>query len=435
VAGTAAQFATYSQGDYSLSVNVPSDTASSKNGAIYLQISAPSDIAWFGVGQGSRMAGSNMFIVYSASDSNVTVSPRLGTNHAMPQYNSDAQISVLEGSGIVDGKLVANVRCDNCLSWSGGSMDPTDSESSWIMAYKSGSALDSTDVSERISQHSADTGFSLDLTSGTGGSSSNPFVSAASTDEPTSTDEPASSAVASGGATATSAESTGSQPSSTDGVSVPVSNSDPSSGGSQSSGASTHDASRKAHAVIMSLVFLVLFPLFALTIYLPFTKKVLFLHAPLQISSIILLLVGLGTGVYLAKNLDELDAYHQVIGYIIVACLVLLQPVMGLIQHLHFRKTGGRSLFGSFHRWLGRVMIALGIINGGLGLHQSGPVGSKNVPRGAVIVYSIVAAVVFCIYLAVVISSQLKASRRTGAITQREKMRGDHEGYEMHSSS
>merc|ERR1711939_640385 len=109
---------------------------------------------WIGFGQGSQMSGANMFVVYAADSTNVTVSPRLGTGHTQPQVNGDAQISVLEGTGIAsDGSLVANVRCDSCLNWSGGSMDPTDSSSSWIYAYKSGDALDSTSTDESISQH------------------------------------------------------------------------------------------------------------------------------------------------------------------------------------------------------------------------------------------------------------------------------------------
>ena len=41
-----------------------------------------------------------MFVLYSSGDGNVTVSPRLGAGHVMPQFNSDAQISVLEGTGV-----------------------------------------------------------------------------------------------------------------------------------------------------------------------------------------------------------------------------------------------------------------------------------------------------------------------------------------------
>lgn len=58
------------------------------------------------------MTGANIFVVYTAGNGNVTVSPRLGSGHVMPQFNSDAQVTLLEGSGVSNGKMVANVRCE-----------------------------------------------------------------------------------------------------------------------------------------------------------------------------------------------------------------------------------------------------------------------------------------------------------------------------------
>lgn len=58
------------------------------------------------------MKGANIFIVYSDADGqNVTVSPRLGQGNFQPQFNSQAQVSLLEGSGISNGMMTANVRC------------------------------------------------------------------------------------------------------------------------------------------------------------------------------------------------------------------------------------------------------------------------------------------------------------------------------------
>lgn len=179
----------------------------------------------------------------------------------------------------------------------------------------------------------------------------------------------------------------------------------------------------------MALLFLIFFPLFALTLYLPWAKRVRFVHAPLQILSIILLIVGLALGVSLGKSVDQLDGYHQIIGYIIFACLVAFQPALGIYQHLHYHKTGGRSVLGVVHQWLGRVVILVGVVNGGLGFRQSGPVGSTYVPRGAVIGYSIVAVIVFIIYVAVVFISKRRA--QNAPIREKPYDRG----YEMHPSS
>lgn len=332
------------------------------------------------------MSGSNMFVVYTDGNNNVTVSPRLGTGHNMPQYNSDADITVLDGSGVQsDGSLVANVRCDSCLSWSGGSMSPTDSSSSWIWAYDGGSALDTTSTSASIQQHSNTGSFNLDLTQGTGGSSANPFVQQSDSSSPSST---ASS-----------------------GPSVPVA----SSGSNSNSASSTISDNtlnlRRSHGIIMSVTFVLLFPLAALTLYLPFAKRVLLVHAPLQIIGTILMIVGLATGVILGKRINELDAYHMVIGYIVVASLLLFQPLLGLLQHIYFRRHQSRSVMGIVHQGLGRLMITLGIINGGLGFHITGPVGSRYVPRGAVIAYGVIAGLVALFYVAVVVMRSRSAPR------------------------
>jgi hypothetical protein len=191
----------------------------------------------------------------------------------------------------------------------------------------------------------------------------------------------------------------------------------------------THiDGTRAGHAIIMSLVFVVLMPSVALTLYLPYTKKVPHIHAPLQILNIILVIVGLTLGVRLAKPLGLTAGYHQITGYTVVAILFSVQPILGLLQHLHFRKTGTRSGMGLGHQWLGRTVIILGVINGGLGMRESRPVDSW-VPTYAPILYSIVAAVVLLIYLAVVVGTAMRkrAVRPTG--------KNDRRRHEMHPSS
>ena len=93
-------------------LNIPANTASSGEGDIFFQISAPSDYEWVALGQGTRMSNGNIFVVYTSADgNNVTLSPRLGTSYSMPNYNSNAQVTLLEGSGVSDGMMIANVKC------------------------------------------------------------------------------------------------------------------------------------------------------------------------------------------------------------------------------------------------------------------------------------------------------------------------------------
>ena len=63
------------------------------------------------------MSGANIFVVYADSTgSNVTLSPRLGKGHVQPSADNTAQVSLLDGSGIADGKMTANIRCTITLS-------------------------------------------------------------------------------------------------------------------------------------------------------------------------------------------------------------------------------------------------------------------------------------------------------------------------------
>jgi hypothetical protein len=97
--------------DVTYKLNIPENTASSGSGDIFFQLSAPSTYEWVALGLGTRMSGSNIFVVYTSGDGNVTLSPRLASGYSQPSYNGDAQVTLLEGSGVSDGKMIANVKC------------------------------------------------------------------------------------------------------------------------------------------------------------------------------------------------------------------------------------------------------------------------------------------------------------------------------------
>lgn len=367
------QTALYSPEDgISFRVNVPPSTASSEDGPIYLQLQAPADMAWVGFGQGSRMRDSHMFVVYASSPSNVTLSPRLGTGHLMPRFTSDTEVSLLEGTGIEDGVMTANFRCDNCLSWSGGTMDPTDDSSSWIWAAMRGEPLNSDDVEERISHHDIKGAFSFDLTEATGGTSANPFTAISDSD----------------------------------------SDQESNSGSSTSDELSPVDKMRTAHGIIMSFVFVIFFPFFALTLHLfPGSKTVAWIHAPLQVTALACGIAGLGVGVAMAREMEAATGYHPIIGYVVMGYFIAFQPALGLLHHLHFRKTGAKSPMGYGHRWFGRLFLVLGIINGGLGFKYAG-IGTKGVPTAGIIAYGVIAGVVGVAYIAIIIFDAFKKSKK-----------------------
>jgi hypothetical protein len=97
--------------DVCYKLNIPESTASSGSGDIFFQLSAPSSYEWVALGQGTSMSGSQIFVVYTSGDGNVTISPRLGVGEREPNFNSNAQVTLLEGSGVSNGKMVANVKC------------------------------------------------------------------------------------------------------------------------------------------------------------------------------------------------------------------------------------------------------------------------------------------------------------------------------------
>jgi hypothetical protein len=97
-------------------VNIPDTTSSTGSGDMFFQITGPSSYAWIGMGTGSSMTGSNMFIIYqSSSGTNVTLSARKGSGHDMPGVDSSAVVSLMDGSGISNNQMIANIRCKSGL--------------------------------------------------------------------------------------------------------------------------------------------------------------------------------------------------------------------------------------------------------------------------------------------------------------------------------
>jgi hypothetical protein len=172
---------------------------------------------------------------------------------------------------------------------------------------------------------------------------------------------------------------------------------------------------RNGHACIMSIVFIILYPLGAMSIHLPIDRisflrntylrnKVPAIHMPIQILATVLMIVALGLGIRLAHDLrmfEEDVPTHVIIGLVVVCVLILFQPVAGMVQHRYFKKTGGRSVFAYIHRWLGRAAILLGIINNGLGFQLAED--DIEVPKGSYIRNAVIAGVLCLIWLGLVI--------------------------------
>jgi hypothetical protein len=354
----------------SYSLNIPEDTASSGSGPIYMQLKAPTHLQWFALGQGSRMISGKLFIVYSAPGDNVTLSPRSASGHVEPIYNPDIHASLLDGSGIENGTMTANIRCDNCMMlYNGKHLMDTDT---WIWAVNSGDPLRSTNVSHQLHKHDWHGIYSLNLQRAIGGNSENPFVMPAD-----------------------------------DGIHYTVK---PKSQ-QQTSDALLHKK-RIAHGVMTSVAFVLLFPNFALTLFIiPSRWTVPWIHAPLQMFAVLLAIAGFIIGVMVSKDLRDTVSYHSIIGYVAVGGVVLFQPALGIIQHLRFRRIRQTTSFGIAHRWLGRGLSVLGIINGGLGFLYA-PTMNPDIPPASPIAYGAISGSMGVIYIAVLLWKRYTTKRK-----------------------
>jgi hypothetical protein len=331
------------------SVSVPDTTASSGSGDIYIQITGPSSNSWIGFGQGTGMSGAKMFIIYaSSSGNNVTLSPRKGSGHVQPSFDSSAQVTLLEGSGISNNVMTANIKCSDCK-------DLTSSSSSWVYAALSGSALNSDSQSASISQHSNTYGtMTLDMTQAKNSANTNPFVSSsggAATSGSSGTSNngcaqvAASSGSTNGGATPTTSSGGffgfgGSSPTSSDdgghrgpfgGFGGPSSSTGnakraaaatPSAcvgGNSGNSGSSlkqtgwanpdTRMRILMSHGIIAGLAFVILFPLGAIAIRLFSFPGLVAFHAACQTLGYLFFIVAFGLGVYIANKMSYVSNY------------------------------------------------------------------------------------------------------------------------------
>ncbi|KAK6352853.1 hypothetical protein TWF696_004853 [Orbilia brochopaga] len=379
---SSAQFARFvPPSDTSLTyrVNVPASTANSGSGPIFFQISGPASKQWIAVGQGTGMVGAHIYVIYADGNGNVTISPRTGKGHIEPLFNPDARVTLLAGSGVSNGQMTANVRCDNCLAMANARA--TDTRSTWLWAVKNGSPLDSSSTSAEIVQHDNNGLFTFDLTQATGGDSANPFVAAA----------PSPSSARTG---------TGANPTSNP-SSAPASPSN----AADASGASDSDSSGaaviavtdtarmlKVHGILMGLAFAVLFPLGAIILRLLPSPHKVDIHMGIQLIAFILAIAGLSYGIMLAQDFGLLKNKHPVIGMVVMGGL-FFQPIVGLIHHWLFKVKGKRTVLAYIHTYWGRALMILGMVNGGLGLQLA------NNTTGGKIAYSVVAGVMGAAWL------------------------------------
>ena len=126
------------------------------------------------LGFGSQMKGALMFVAYAAQSTapggfDITLSPRLGTGHAQPKYDSSIDIKLLKGSGIINGTYVVNAQCTNCRTWKGGSLNVKSTDQPMIYAFgDTDENVKSNDKNATIQQHEVNGNFKINMVQATG---------------------------------------------------------------------------------------------------------------------------------------------------------------------------------------------------------------------------------------------------------------------------
>ncbi|KAJ9495471.1 hypothetical protein LTR99_010185 [Exophiala xenobiotica] len=311
-----------SKDNVTVSVNVPSDSSDT----LFYHFSAPSSQTWAAFGFGSQMKGALIFVTYASQDgNNVTVSPRLGQGHVMPQHTSDVKVDVLNGSGIVDGSFVVNAQCTGCRSWDGGSVNVDSTSQNMIWALGPSGNLESDDVAASISQHEGYQFFGLNLKDATG---------------------------------------TGGVPDATNSTNDDNIDDGPVGDGGPRVGVAFH-------AFLMVAAFLVVFP--AGYLFLRVFEKV-WLHWGVQSLALLMVCVGTaaGIGVSIREDLTpSLNSGHQILGFVVTA-IAIMTWIVGFIGHRIYKKTGTPAKVMKGHRVLGPSTILFGLINCFVGFNFAG---------------------------------------------------------------
>ncbi|KYG13604.1 hypothetical protein FVEG_13881 [Fusarium verticillioides 7600] len=329
---------------------VPASTALSSSSTLFIRIQAPVEYQWVGLGTGDKMSGSTMFVIYQDGTGNVTLSTRMGHGHEMPEHSRMRSVRLIEGSGVVNKTMVANIHCGDL-----GNMHFKGSNN-WISAWKIGSSLHTADIDADIEEHYGHNSFSVEFSEAVVNSNSNPFIDM--------TTAIPSGATSGGGGEGTTSAILG---------------------------------------IIMSVVFLLGYPLGSLLM--PIIGK-WFIHATWQMIIFIATWAGFVTGKLTADRTGNwFNAPHVIIGTV-VCTLMFIQPILGGLHHRSFAKHQRRTGISHAHIWYGRVLMILGIVNGGLGLQLAGA--SKKLIIG----YDMVGSVTPLMYTAGAVRKMLRGAKK-----------------------
>lgn len=307
--------------NFAFALNVPSDSTTD----LYFSMMMPTGTAWAAVGFGSdHMAGALMLVMYpSKSQKNVTLSPRIATGHTEPVYAPEIRVEALAGTGLDNDTYIFNGRCSNCRSWSTGRIDIASKSQNMLYATGEPTNYLNTDALDGpLKIHYNYGTFTMDMAHATGPAGV-PTI-----------DRGENSALV---GTVQGLDEEGRK-----------------------------DMKAMAHAIIMVLVFVGLFPFGSFVLRLGGWVR---WHAVNQGFALILAIIGSSLGFAISKTYNrskKFNTAHQIIGLLIFIFL-FAQFALGFLHHRKFKQTKETTKLAPIHKWMGRLLLILGGINGFLG--------------------------------------------------------------------
>ncbi|TLD21810.1 Cytochrome b2 [Venturia nashicola] len=160
------------------------------------------------------------------------------------------------------------------------------------------------------------------------------------------------------------------------------------------------------HGVMAAMAFAAFFPLGAIAIRTKPGRFALFAHLGLQILAFAFFAVAVAMGMWMSATLEPFGADfwnepHAIIGLTVFG-LLAVQAILGIIHHLIYRRKGKRQVWSYAHVWNGRILITLGIINGGLGMQLA------SVSRAGKIAYGVCAGLIWVVWMVIAVISDFK---------------------------
>lgn len=147
-------------------------------------------------------------------------------------------------------------------------------------------------------------------------------------------------------------------------------------------------------------------PVAAILIRICTFRSVLWVHGGFMVISWLMSIIALGTGIWMAQFTGDMRDPHAIIGFVVIGGCAM-QPITGLIHHKLYKSHGRPNTATYPHVWMGRALITMGAINGGLGLNLA-----WNTPQGAIIGYGIGATIVWLTWMGVIFLTYTRAKRR-----------------------